>query len=264
MLINNTLMTHFTCLICRAFVKINTLNNPTCFCLIELKSTLWYAFSEVNTSNVSRIFCELIYFYLRYSFVSYLQLPLITCIFKLWFEIVCFFVRELLFITKNQVQYLFFLLKNPTIFFPSRLLCTRRKFNMHVIIDASKEREVWSLKLCIETFWCLGLVRLRFHSIRFDFDLKYYGSVFFSERLIGVHFCLYLSGILWTQIWIGAPKRQECIAEHRTYQYTAQPSYREHVRNLACHTRIELPLILEENACTLRYILLEFPWVQTA
>lgn len=157
----------------------------------------------------------------------------------------------------------YFVAKNPTIFFPSRLLCTRRKFNMHVIIYASKEREVWSLKLCIEKIWCLGLVRLRFHSIRFDFDLKYYGSFFFFWAPYWRPFLLIPIGYTLN------PNLDRCtettgIAVHRTYQYTAQPSYREHVRNLACHTRFELPLILEENACLLRYILFEFPWVQTA
>lgn len=63
------------------------------------------------------------------------------------------------------------------------------------------------------------------------------------ERLLGCHFCLYTSSILWNAILIGAAKRQESIAVHRTYQYIAQRSYREHVRNLASQVCIQVTFI---------------------
>lgn len=94
-----------------------------------------------------------------------------------------------------------------------------------------------------------GTIRVSFDSIRFWFKIQN-NRFFLSERLIGGHFCLYISGTLWTAIQIGTPRRQEWIAVHRTYHYTPHTSYKEHVRYLACHTRIELPLFWEEYTCT--------------
>lgn len=164
-------MTRFTCLICRAFDSFKSTHWTTRPVFIWLNCNRHFDMRSVkfNTFNVCKIFCELIYFHLRYNFVSYSQLLLITCILNYDSTLCCFLFQNYFSLLKIRRNTYLVAKKSNILFFPLKALMHKKEIQFARKINASKETEVWHLKSnSVDECWCLGVGRLSVHSIRFD------------------------------------------------------------------------------------------------